>query len=41
MWYENSCGLAEIAVNRGRAVEALGLAVGAPVEVLAGGGTDG
>ncbi len=32
-WYENSSGLAEIAVNRGRADEALGLGVGAPVVV--------
>ncbi len=30
-WYENSNGLAEIAVNSGRADEALGLAIGAPV----------
>ncbi|WP_029010932.1 SAM hydrolase/SAM-dependent halogenase family protein [Azospirillum halopraeferens] len=28
LWYENSSGLAEIAVNRGRADRALGLAVG-------------
>ncbi|WP_448203667.1 SAM hydrolase/SAM-dependent halogenase family protein [Azospirillum sp. sgz302134] len=34
LWYENSNGLAEIAVNRGRADRDLGLAVGAPVEVL-------
>ena len=33
-WYENSSGLAEIAVNRGSAVETLGLAVGTPVRVL-------
>ncbi len=32
-WYENANGLAEIAVNCGRADEALGLAVGAPVSV--------
>ena len=32
-WYENANGLAEIAVNRGRADEALGLCVGAPVIV--------
>jgi S-adenosylmethionine hydrolase len=32
-WYENANGLAEIAVNRGRADATLGLAVGAPVEV--------
>jgi S-adenosylmethionine hydrolase len=30
-WYENSNGLAEIAVNAGRADTVLGLAVGAPV----------
>ena len=32
-WYENSNGLVEIAVNRGRANEALGLAVGSAVAV--------
>lgn len=32
-WYENSNGLAEIAVNRGRADRELGLAVGSPVEI--------
>ncbi len=32
-WYENANGLAEIAVNQGRADQALGLAVGAPVRV--------
>ena len=32
-WYENSSGLAEIAVNQGRADTALGLAVGTPVVV--------
>jgi len=32
-WYENANGLVEIAVNRGRADAALGLAVGAPVRV--------
>jgi len=37
-WYENANGLAEIAVNRGRAA-ALGLAVGTSVTVHAGGGT--
>jgi hypothetical protein len=31
-WYENSCGLAEIAVNRGSAAETLGLEVGAPIQ---------
>jgi len=34
-WYENSNGLAEIAVNQGRADHALGLAIGAPVEIAA------
>jgi S-adenosylmethionine hydrolase len=33
-WYANSNGLAEIAVNAGRADAALGLAVGSPVMVL-------
>jgi hypothetical protein len=33
-WYENSNGLAEIAVNQGRADGELGLTIGAPVEVL-------
>ena len=33
-WYENSNGLAEIAVNSGRADAALGLAVGSPVAIL-------
>jgi len=33
-WYENSNGLAEIAVNAGRADAALGLAVGSPVAIL-------
>ena len=32
-WYENANGLAEIAVNQGRADQVLGLAVGDPVEV--------
>ena len=32
-WYENSNGLAEIAVNRGRADE-LGLGIGSPVEII-------
>ena len=32
-WYENANGLAEIAVNQGRADEALGLAVGSAVSV--------
>ncbi|HVH73567.1 MAG TPA: SAM-dependent chlorinase/fluorinase [Stellaceae bacterium] len=34
-WYENANGLAEIAVNQGRAAAALGLAIGSPVAVLA------
>ncbi len=34
-WYENSNGLAEIAVNLGRADEALGLAIGSSVEAKA------
>ena len=33
-WYENSNGLAEIAVNAGRADAALGLAIGSPVAIL-------
>ncbi len=33
-WYENSNGLAEIAVNRGRADRDLGLAIGTPVEII-------
>jgi S-adenosyl-L-methionine hydrolase (adenosine-forming) len=33
-WYENSNGLAEIAVNSGRADTALGIAIGRPVAVL-------
>ena len=33
-WYENSNGLAEIAVNAGRAADALQLAIGSPVTVL-------
>jgi S-adenosyl-L-methionine hydrolase (adenosine-forming) len=32
-WYENSNGLAEIAVNGGRASEALGLTIGSPVAI--------
>lgn len=32
-WYENSAGLAEIAVNRGSAVELLGLGPGRPVGI--------
>ncbi|TIS88089.1 SAM-dependent chlorinase/fluorinase [Mesorhizobium sp.] len=33
-WYENSNGLAEIAVNQGRADGDLGLAIGSPVEIV-------
>jgi S-adenosyl-L-methionine hydrolase (adenosine-forming) len=33
-WYENSNGLAEIAVNLGRADLDLGLTIGSPVEIL-------
>ena len=33
-WYENSNGLAEIAVNQGRADRDLGLAIGIPVEII-------
>jgi S-adenosylmethionine hydrolase len=33
-WYENSNGLAEIAVNLGRADRDLGLTVGSPVEII-------
>jgi S-adenosylmethionine hydrolase len=33
-WYENSNGLAEIAVNSGRAADALQLEIGSPVVVL-------
>lgn len=32
-WYENANGLVEIAVNRGRAVDVLGIGIGDPVEV--------
>jgi S-adenosyl-L-methionine hydrolase (adenosine-forming) len=34
-WYENSNGLAEIAVNQGRADRDLGLAIGSPIEIVA------
>jgi S-adenosylmethionine hydrolase len=34
LWYENSNGLAEIAVNQGRADRALGLAVGDEVKIV-------
>jgi S-adenosylmethionine hydrolase len=33
-WYENSNGLAEIAVNQGRADRDLGLAIGFPIEIV-------
>jgi S-adenosyl-L-methionine hydrolase (adenosine-forming) len=33
-WYENSNGLVEIAVNGGRAADALGLGIGSPVAIL-------
>jgi S-adenosylmethionine hydrolase len=33
-WYANSNGLAEIAVNQGRADGELGLAIGSPVEIV-------
>ena len=33
LWYENSNGLIEIAVNRGRADRTLGLAIGTPVSI--------
>jgi S-adenosylmethionine hydrolase len=33
-WYENSNGLAEIAVNQGRADRELGLSIGTPVEIV-------
>lgn len=33
-WYENSNGLAEIAVNQGRADCELGLSIGTPVEIV-------
>jgi S-adenosylmethionine hydrolase len=33
-WYENSTGLAEIAINGGRADKTLGLAIGNPVSVV-------
>lgn len=32
-WYENACGLAEIAVNQGSAAASLGLEVGTPIGV--------
>jgi S-adenosyl-L-methionine hydrolase (adenosine-forming) len=33
-WYENSNGLAEIAINQGRADRDLGLSIGIPVEIV-------
>ena len=33
-WYENSNGLAEIAVNQGRADRVLGLSIGMAVEIV-------
>ena len=33
-WYRNSCGLIELAVNRGRADEQLGLLVGSRLDIL-------
>ena len=33
-WYRNSCGLVELAVNRGRADEQLGLCVGSTLRIL-------
>jgi hypothetical protein len=35
-WYENSNGLAEIAVNQGRADRVLGLAIGSAVSIIGG-----
>jgi S-adenosyl-L-methionine hydrolase (adenosine-forming) len=32
-WYENSNGLVEIAVNKGRADRELGLTIGIPIEI--------
>ena len=37
-WYENANGLAEIAVNRGRADRLMGLEVGTPVRIETAGG---
>lgn len=36
-WYENANGLVEIAVNRGRAADVLGIGIGEPVAVEGGG----
>jgi S-adenosylmethionine hydrolase len=35
LWYENSNGLAEIAVNQGRADRDLGLSIATPVAIVA------
>ena len=35
-WYENSNGLVEVAVNRGRADRELGLAIGSPIDIVPG-----
>lgn len=32
-WYENSCGLVELAMNRGAIAERLGIAIGEPVTI--------
>jgi S-adenosylmethionine hydrolase len=37
LWYTNGNGLAEIAVNQGRASELLNLTVGSPVEITTAG----
>ena len=37
-WYENANGLAEVAINQGRADRALGLDVGTPVRIETAGG---
>jgi len=34
MWYENANGLAEIAVNQGRAADIVGIGPGSPVEIM-------
>ena len=39
-WYENANGLAEVAVNQGRADRALGLGVGTPVGIETAGGAE-
>ena len=35
IWFENSCGLVEVAMNKGDAAETMGLRVGAPVLAIA------